>query len=232
MLGFGRGNLNDHLMQMLTQAGNGNAAYIDSVMEARKVLVDEMGSTLFTIADDVKVQIEFNPALVAEYRLIGYETRMLNREDFNNDRVDAGEVGSGHSVTALYEITPPDSASRLVDDLRYGGGELIQGWSDELAFLRIRYKAPGEDDSRLIEQPILASAVTDFDSAPADARFAAAVAGFGQLLRGDPHVEGLTYAQVEDIARSARGEDSFGYRSEFVRLTQMAESASAMQAQN
>ena len=232
VLGFGRGNLNDHLMQMLTQAGNGNAAYIDSVMEARKVLVDEMGSTLFTIADDVKVQIEFNPALVAEYRLIGYETRMLNREDFNNDRVDAGEVGSGHSVTALYEITPPDSASRLVDDLRYGSRELIQTESDELAFLRIRYKAPGEEDSRLIEQPILASAVTDFDSAPADARFAAAVAGFGQLLRGDPHVEGLTYAEIEDIARSARGEDSFGYRSEFVRLTQMAESASAMQAQN
>ena len=232
VLGFGRGNLNDHLMQTLSQAGNGNAAYIDSVMEARKVLVDEMGSTLFTIADDVKVQIEFNPALVAEYRLIGYETRMLNREDFNNDRVDAGEVGSGHSVTALYEITQPDSDSRLVDDLRYGGGELVQIESDELAFLRIRYKAPGEDESRLIERPILASAVTDFDAAPADARFAAAVAGFGQLLRGDPHVEGLTYAQVVDIARAARGEDAYGYRSEFVRLTQMAETASAMRAHN
>ena len=232
VLGFGRGNLNDHLMQMLTQAGNGNAAYIDSVMEARKVLVDEMGATLFTIADDVKVQIEFNPALVAEYRLIGYETRMLNREDFNNDRVDAGEVGSGHSVTALYEITRPDSASRLVDDLRYGRREAIQAGAEELAFLRIRYKAPGEEDSRLIERPILASAVTDFGSAPPDARFAAAVAGFGQLLRGDPHVEGLTYAEIEDIARAARGEDAFGYRSEFLRLTQLAESASAMQAQN
>ena len=233
VLGFGRGNLNDHLMQTLSQAGNGNAAYIDSVMEARKVLVDEMGSTLFTIADDVKVQIEFNPALVAEYRLIGYETRMLNREDFNNDRVDAGEVGSGHSVTALYEITPPDSDSRLVDDLRYGGPDAVEPIdSDELAFLRIRYKAPGEDESRLIERPILASAVTDFDAAPADARFAAAVAGFGQLLRGDPHVEGLTYAQVVDIARAARGEDAYGYRSEFVRLTQMAETASAMRAHN
>ncbi len=233
VLGFGRGNLNDHLMQTLSQAGNGNAAYIDSVMEARKVLVDEMGSTLFTIADDVKVQIEFNPALVAEYRLIGYETRMLNREDFNNDRVDAGEVGSGHSVTALYEITPPDSASRLVDDLRYGGRPEVEPIdSGELAFLRIRYKPPGEAESRLIEQPILASAATGFDAAPADARFAAAVAGFGQLLRSDPHVEGLTYAEVVEIARAARGEDAFGYRSEFVRLTQMAESASAMQAQN
>ncbi len=233
VLGFGRGNLNDHLMQTLSQAGNGNAAYIDSVMEARKVLVDEMGSTLFTIADDVKVQIEFNPALVAEYRLIGYETRMLNREDFNNDKVDAGEVGSGHSVTALYEITPPDSDSRLIDDLRYGGEEEVETIeSDELAFLKIRYKPPGEAESRLIEQPILASASTSFDAAPADARFAAAVAGFGQLLRGDAHVEGLTYARIVDIARAARGEDAFGYRSEFVRLTQMAETASAMQAQN
>lgn len=233
VLGFGRGNLNDHLMQTLSQAGNGNAAYIDSVMEARKVLVDEMGSTLFTIADDVKVQIEFNPALVAEYRLIGYETRMLNREDFNNDRVDAGEVGSGHSVTALYEITPPDSASRLVDDLRYGDpADVPAVEADELAFLKIRYKPPGEAESRLIEQPILASAATSFDAAPADARFAAAVAGFGQLLRNDPHVEGLSYADVLAIARGARGEDAFGYRSEFVRLTQLAETASAMQAHN
>ena len=119
VLGFGTGNLNDLIMQKLAQAGNGNASYIDSLMEARKVLVDEMGSTIFTIANDVKIQIEFNPALVAEYRLIGYETRLLNREDFNNDKVDAGEVGSGHAVTALYEITAPDSKSRLVDDLHF-----------------------------------------------------------------------------------------------------------------
>ncbi len=234
VLGFGTGNLNDQLMQTLTQAGNGNAAYIDSLMEARKVLVDEMGSTLFTIADDVKVQIEFNPELVAEYRLIGYETRMLNREDFNNDRIDAGEVGSGHSVTALYEITPPDSGSRLIDDLRYGSQEetgRLTG-SEELAFLRIRYKPPGEDESRLIEQPILASASTGFDEAPADARFAAAVAGFGQLLRGDAHVGDLTFAEILDIARDARGEDAFGYRSEFLRLTQLAESAAAMRPLN
>ena len=233
VLGFGRGNLNDQLMQTLTQAGNGNAAYIDSVMEARKVLVDEMGATLFTIADDVKVQIEFNPELVAEYRLIGYETRMLNREDFNNDRVDAGEVGSGHSITALYEITPPDSASRLVDDLRYGSSEeTVSTGSGELAFLRIRYKPPGGDESLLIEQPILASARTTFEAAPDEARFAAAVAGFGQLLRGDPNVEDLTFAEILDIARDARGEDAFGYRSEFLQLTQLAESAAAMRPLN
>ncbi len=233
ILGFGRGNLNDHLMQTLAQAGNGNAAYIDSLMEARKVLVDEMGSTLFTIADDVKVQIEFNPAFVAEYRLIGYETRLLAREDFNNDRVDAGEVGSGHSITALYEITAPDSPSRLVDQLRYGDpADVAAPDGGELAFLRIRYKQPGAADSRLIERPILADARTTFDAAPADARFAAAVAGFGQLLRNDPNVETLTFAAVHDIARDARGEDGFGYRSEFLRLVRLAESASAIETLN
>jgi Ca-activated chloride channel family protein len=158
---------------------------------------------------------------------------MLNREDFNNDRIDAGEVGSGHSVTALYEITPPDSASRLIDDLRYGSPEIDRpAGSEELAFLRIRYKPPGGDESRLIEQPILASASTGFDQAPADARFAAAVAGFGQLLRGDAHVGDLTFAEILDIARDARGEDAFGYRSEFLRLTQLAESAAAMRPLN
>ncbi|MGI9499149.1 MAG: vWA domain-containing protein, partial [Geminicoccaceae bacterium] len=151
ILGFGRGNLNDLLMQKLAQAGNGNASYIDSLMEARKVLVDEMGSTLFPIANDVKIQIEFNPKEVAEYRLIGYETRMLAREDFNNDKVDAGEIGSGHAVTALYEITSPDSTSRLVDDLRYGvrkasvTDERGDRGAGELAWLRLRYKQPGED---------------------------------------------------------------------------------------
>jgi len=193
ILGFGTGNLNDLLMQKLAQAGNGNASYIDSLMEARKVLVEEMDSTIFTIANDVKIQIEFNPAQVAEYRLIGYETRLLNREDFNNDRVDAGEVGSGHAVTALYEITPPDSPSRLVDNLRYGQAAPAPTPGDsEVAHLRIRYKLPGAAESRLIEQPILASARTGFDAAPTDARFATAVAAFGQLLRKDPNVGSLT----------------------------------------
>ena len=226
VLGFGRGNYNDLLMQTLAQAGNGNAAYIDNLMEARKVLVDEMSSTLFAIADDVKIQVEFNPAAVAEYRLIGYETRILAREDFNNDRVDAGEVGSGHSVTALYEITAPDSSSRLVDDLRYGRtAHAAPGNADEIAWLRLRYKRPGGSESELIEQSIPATIATSFDGAPADARFAAAVAGFGQVLRQSPHVGDLDLGRIHDIAARAQGDDPFGYRSEFLRLIRLAEVA-------
>ena len=197
VLGFGRGNLNDHLMQAIAQAGNGHAAYIDGLLEARKVLVDEMGSTLFPIANDVKIQIEFNPKRVAEYRLIGYETRMLAREEFNNDRIDAGEIGSGHTVTAIYEITSPDSPSRLVDDRRYGvqPTAAVSGGagSDELAWLRVRYKRPGESQSELIERAVLAEERTDFDMADIDARFAAAVAGFGQILRQSPHVDDFDF---------------------------------------
>ncbi|MDH3662975.1 MAG: VWA domain-containing protein [Alphaproteobacteria bacterium] len=232
ILGFGRGNLNDLLMQKLAQAGNGNASYIDSLMEARKVLVDEMGSTLFPIADDVKIQIEFNPEMVAEYRLIGYETRMLAREDFNNDQVDAGEIGSGHTVTALYEITPPDSPSRLVDDLRYSVRKAMasepSGDATEVAWLRLRYKRPGEDVSALIERPVLADAATSLETAPADARFAAAVAGFGQILRQSPHVEDFDLDAALALARSARGDDPFGYRAEFIQLIGLAKSAKAL----
>ena len=234
ILGFGRGNLNDHLMQKLAQAGNGNASYIDSLMEARKVLVDEAGSTLFPIADDVKIQIEFNPEMVAEYRLIGYETRMLAREDFNNDQVDAGEIGSGHTVTALYEIVPVDSSSRLVDDLRYdvrpaaavkpvGAAD-----ADEIAWLRLRYKRPGEDESQLIEQPVMADSATGFEAAPEEARFAAAVAAFGQILRQSPHIEDIDMDAVLEIAKSARGGDPFGYRAEFLQLVRLAKSARAL----
>ncbi len=218
-------------MQKLAQAGNGNASYIDGLMEARKVLVDEMGSTLFPIADDVKIQIEFNPELVAEYRLIGYETRMLRRQDFNNDRVDAGEIGSGHSVTALYEVTPVGSPSRLVDDLRYGIQPAAAVRSDadaELAWLRLRYKRPGESESVLMERPVPAEAATAFEAAPGDARFAAAVAGFGQILRQSVHVGAFDFDAVAEIASAARGEDSFGYRSEFLQLVRLAESAAAL----
>jgi Ca-activated chloride channel family protein len=233
VLGFGAGNLNELMMQKLSQAGNGNAAYIDSLMEARKVLVEEMGSTLFTIADDVKIQIEFNPQQVAEYRLIGYETRLLARQDFNNDKVDAGEVGSGSSVTALYEITPPSSASRLVDDLRYGQQAVTPSeGSGEVGFVRIRYKLPGAAESTLIEQPVMAASRTAFDGAPSDARFATAVAAFGQLLRHDPNVGSFTYADVHRIAAAARGEDESGYRSEFLRLVQVAQSVPIMESLN
>jgi Ca-activated chloride channel homolog len=192
-----------------------------------------MGSTIFTIANDVKIQIEFNPALVAEYRLIGYETRLLNREDFNNDKVDAGEVGSGHAVTALYEITAPDSKSRLVDDLHFQPKpDASQPDSNALAWLKIRYKLPGEAESRLIQQPIEASARTTFEAAPAEARFATAVAAFGQLLHKDPNVGSMTLADVQRIAAAARGEDAFGYRSEFLRLVQVAQSSAALEPLN
>jgi Ca-activated chloride channel family protein len=225
VLGFGMGNLRDNIMQALAQAGNGNASYIDNYREARKVLVDEMGGTLFPIADDVKVQIEFNPAYVAEYRLIGYETRMLKREDFNNDQVDAGEVGSGHTVTALYEVIGPNSPSRLIDDLRYARPKpkAAKGVANgELAWLRIRYKLPGETKSGVTARPIHANARTGFAEAPADARFAIAVAGFAQILRGGGTVENFTYEDVLEIANGARGDDPFGYRAEFTQLVRAA----------
>lgn len=232
ILAFGRGNLNDRLMQTLAQAGNGNASYIDGLMEAQKVLVDEMASTLFPIADDVKIQIEFNPKRVAEYRLIGYESRMLLREDFNNDHIDAGDIGSGHRLTALYEITPVDSPSRLVDDLRYGvktaSLQASPDGADEVAWLRLRYKRPGENESSLIEQPVSAAARTAFEAAPADARFAAAVAAFGEILRQSPYVGAFDLDAVLEIARPARGEDPFGYRHEFLQLVRLANSARAL----
>ena len=233
ILGFGTGNYQDDRMQVLAQAGNGNAAYIDNLMEARKVLVDEMGSTLFSIANDVKIQVEFNPAYVAEYRLIGYETRLLAREDFNNDKVDAGEVGSGHEVTALYEITTPGSESRLIDDLRYGKPKAATGEENgEIALFRLRYKLPGESKSTLYEQPIMADAHVSFDAAPAEARFATAVAGFGQLLRGAVNVDAFSYDDVLTIAQGSKGEDKFGYRSEFLQLVRLAKSAKAIENLN
>jgi len=231
VLGFGQGNYNDSLMQALAQNGNGNAAYIDSLNEARKVLVDEAASTLFTIAKDVKIQIEFNPARVHDYRLIGYETRLLNREDFNNDRVDAGDVGSGHSVTAIYEITPVESKQKPIDDLRYQKTENTAAFfsSSEYAFLKIRYKLPDEEVSKLITQPI--GSKQDHNSISAvsgDMQFAAAVAAFGQILRNDPYTGTFSYDDVLQLAGPARGKDPFGYRSEFLNLARLAKTAKAM----
>ena len=229
ILGFGSGNLNDLLMQRLAQAGNGNASYIDSLMEAQRVLVDEIGSTLLPIATDVKVQIEFNPARVAEYRLIGYETRLLARQDFGNDRIDAGEFGSGQAVTALYELTPADSGVRLVDDLRYRAPteHARLAVADEVGWLRIRYKVPGSSRSEMIDQPVLPQIRTSFAAAPEDARFAAAIAGFGQLLRDDPHIGDFGFDDVAKIADDARGGDATGYRSEFLRLVRVADGIAA-----
>ena len=235
VLGFGRGNYNDALMQALAQNGNGQAIYIDTLSEARKALVEEAGSTLFPIAKDVKIQIEFNPGLVAEYRLIGYETRLLAREDFNNDRIGAGEIGSGHTVTALYEITPVGSAARLVDDLRYQGAagqeaNTQEANTEEYAFLKIRYKAPGGDVSTLIETAVTRAAEVDAgDAGSQETRFAAAVAGFGQLLRGGRHMGAFSYDDVVALAQGAKGDDPFGYRAEFVNLVRLAKSAAALE---
>ncbi|MDB5477682.1 MAG: arginine biosynthesis bifunctional glutamate N-acetyltransferase/amino-acid acetyltransferase, partial [Alphaproteobacteria bacterium] len=204
VLGFDQGNYNDQMMQKLAQNGNGNAAYIDNLNEARKVLVQEAGSTLFTVAKDVKIQVEFNPARVSEYRLIGYETRRLNREDFNNDTVDAGEVGAGHAVTALYEITPM-GAEQVVDNMRYVQKPVEMpkvadpDGTGEYAFLKIRYKKPDSDTSILMTRPITHDDEAGFDNASDDVRFAAAVAEFGQLLKNSKYAGNMTYDQVIDM---------------------------------
>ena len=191
VLGFGMGNYNDELMQRLAQSGNGNAAYIDSLSEARKVLLEEAASTLVTIAKDVKIQVEFNPAMVGEYRLIGYETRLLAREDFRNDKVDAGEIGAGHTVTAIYEFIPAGSDATRVPSLRYQAGEATPRteFDGEIAFLKLRYKLPDAETSTLTTRAVtVADAFPSVDTAPRDVRFAAAVAAFGQLLRGGRHI--------------------------------------------
>ncbi|WIY26555.1 VWA domain-containing protein [Parasedimentitalea psychrophila] len=220
VLGFGRGNLDDATMQALAQTGNGQAAYIDTLSEAQKTLVDQLSGALFPIANDVKIQVEFNPAQIAEYRLIGYETRALNREDFNNDRVDAGEIGAGHSVTAIYEITPVGSPARLSDPLRYQAAEET-ATSAEYGFLRLRYKRPGEHTSNLIETPILPGG-----EATPDMVFASAIAGFGQLLQNSPYLGNWSYAQAIDLANGAKGDDAFGYRAQAVQLMRLAQSLS------
>jgi Ca-activated chloride channel family protein len=219
VFGFGRGNLNDQIMQTIAQNGNGTAAYIDT-------LVEEASATLFPIAKDVKIQVEFNPAAVSEYRLIGYETRALKREDFNNDKIDAGEIGSGHSVTAIYEITPKGSPAQVIDDLRYGDASTNNGGvqnADEYAFVKIRYKLPSEDASKLITTPVTkANEVSSFDTASADQRFSVAVAAFGQKLRGTTQVADMGWERINEIATAARGTDPFGYRAEFLSLVRLA----------
>jgi Ca-activated chloride channel homolog len=224
-LGFGNDNYQDATMQKLAQAGNGNAAFIDNLNEARKVFVDQISGTLFTIANDVKIQVEFNPARVAEYRLIGYETRILNRTDFNNDKVDAGDIGSGAAVTAIYEITPVGSRAQMSDPLRYGK-PAAGNPNGEYAFLRIRYKLPGEKTSKLIERPIVtADSTENFASVSEDMRFAAAVAGAAQLLRHDPYIKDFDYDRAITIANNAKGPDPFSYRAEFVSLLRLAKTA-------
>lgn len=219
-LGFGVDNYNEHLMEQLADAGDGNYAYIDNLREARKVLVEQLSSTLAVVARDVKLQVEFNPAQVSEYRLLGYENRALKREDFSNDKVDAGEIGAGHTVTALYEIVPKGSKGWL-EPLRYTQAKAGEGNATELAMLRVRYKPAAGGSSRLIEHPIKSAQHTPSD----DLRFSAAVAAFAQQLKGDGRYTGsMSLKDTAALARSARGDDPYGRRNEFVQLVELAQS--------
>jgi len=224
VLGFGTGNLKDSKMEQLADKGNGNYAYIDNIMEAKKVLVNEIGATLFTIAKDVKLQIEFNPAKVKSYRLIGYENRMLRSEDFNDDTKDAGELGAGHSVTALYEIVPADSNSPMVstDALKYQETDIKPSAmeTDEWLTVKFRYKAPKASESQLIVQLVKQSRVGKVSN---NLPFSAAVASFGMILRKSPNKGESSFELVKRLAKRAKGEDKWGYRAEFIRLVEQAE---------
>ncbi|ACV25696.1 vWA domain-containing protein [Kangiella koreensis] len=223
-LGFGSGNYNEHLMEQLADKGNGNYGYIDSLQEARKLLVEQRAGTLMTIAKDVKIQVEFNPQVVAEYRLLGYENRALNREDFNNDKVDAGEIGAGHTVTALYEVVLVGSEGRRVDELRYSEKEVQQQkLADEAALVKLRYKMPDEDDSKLISHVIDRKQFNHGDTIAGDRQFAASVAGFAQLLRGGRYLNGWDWQQAIELAQNSKGADKNGYRGEMIQLMKMAQ---------
>lgn len=220
-LGFGTDNYNERLMEQLADAGDGNYAYIDNLREARKVLVEQLSSTLATVASDVKIQVEFNPAEVSEYRLLGYENRALKREDFSNDKVDAGEIGAGHTVTALYEVIPRGKKGWL-EPLRYQNADQPNGKAGEMAWLRIRYKPVGQSNSKLLEQPIAAADVKPIEQASDDLRFAAAVSAFAQQLKGSTYMGDFTMEDSVELARKAKGEDHFGLRAEFVQLAELA----------
>lgn len=222
VLGVGEGNLQDAKMEKLADHGNGNYAYLDDLMEAQKVLVHEMGGTLFTIAKDVKIQVEFNPARVASYRLIGYENRMLAKEDFANDKKDAGELGSGHTVTALYEIEPAKrERAENVTELRYVNVGIKSEAFDkeEILTVRLRYKKPDGDKSKLIERTAVDRGLA-FQDATVDLRFASSVAEFGMLLRDSEFKGAANFDHVIETARAAKGEDVNGYRTEFVELAE------------
>ena len=223
VLGFGRGNYRDDMMQSLAQNGNGTAAYIDTLAEAQKVLVDQVGAALVPIANDVKIQVEFNPALVAEYRLIGYETRGLAREDFNNDTVDAGEIGAGHRVTAIYEVTPTGSSAIKNDALRYQVEPTPNiGINTELGYVKLRYKTPGDSISKLLETPIPITTT----ALSGEAGFGVAIAGFGQLLRDNTYLGDWDMKDALALARTHKGSDRFGYRAEAITLMQLADGLS------
>lgn len=220
-LGFGQGNYNDHLMEQIADVGNGNYAYIDNINEARKVLVDELSSTLNTIAHDVKIQVEFNPNLVSEYRLIGYENRALANEDFNNDKVDAGEIGAGHQVTALYELTLNSAQQSTVDPLKYQTPQISTNSSlSEIAQIKLRYKLPNQQQSKLISQVVNKN---QLNTSPSQHfKFASAVAAFSQSLRGTKYLKDYSIDDMIILAQENKGQDNFGYRSEFIQMLRSA----------
>lgn len=224
-LGFGVDNYNERLMEQLADAGDGAYSYIDTLKEGQKVLVNEFTSTLATVAHDVKVQMEFNPAQVAEYRLIGFENRALKQEDFSNDKVDAGEIGAGHRVTALYEITLAGSAGRLPNSRYAQASAKSDNNSEELGFLRLRYKSAHGEASKEIAAPIKRQQIAPIASQ--EMRFAAAVAAFGQRLAdGGKYLGDFDYPQMRELAQAGRGKDEFGYRGEFLQLLSLAEALS------
>ena len=221
VLGYGMGNYRDDMAETIANKGNGNYAYIDNFTEAKKVLVNEFGGTLYTVAKDVKLQLEFNPQYVKEYRLVGYENRALANEDFEDDKKDAGEIGAGHTVTALYELIPAKGAT--TDGLRYQK-QVKEGFANELAFLKIRYKDPVVKDAKSVEESIpIPFSLTDLTQTDDDYRFAAAVAEWGMLLRNSKYKAKSSYKQVIDLAKNAIGKDEEGYRKEFIRLVELSE---------
>lgn len=217
-LGFGTGNYNEHMMEQVADKGNGNYSYIDNLSEAQKVFGEEMAETFNTVAKDVKLQLEFNPATVKEWRLIGYENRVLNKQDFNNDKVDAAEIGAGKSVVALYEITPTGKDG-LISDSRYQKKQPKKGLSNELGFLKVRYKQPNVDKSTLFSLPIS----NNTKNASDDMKFAMAVAGFGQILKNSNYAGKFTYQDASKLAKQGLGNDTKGYRGGFVKLVELAE---------
>ncbi|KPN70793.1 hypothetical protein AKG09_10310 [Neisseria sp. 83E34] len=230
-LGFGEGNYNEELMEQLADAGDGNYSYIDNRKEAKKVLQRQLSSTLATVAQDVKIQVEFNPATVKEYRLIGYENRLLKQEDFNNDKVDAGDIGTGHSVTALYEIIPAGKQGWL-NESRYQKPVQPAGGKNEYAYVNLRYKLPGQEKSILLSQPVAATS-KPLAQAADNTRFALAVASYGQALRGGEYNGNMDWNAIIKLAQSAAKPDPYGLREEFIELAKIAQSLSskALEAQ-
>ena len=221
VLGYGMGNYRDDMAETIADKGNGNYAYIDNLTEAKRVLVNEFGGTFYTVAKDVKLQLEFNPQYVKEYRLVGYENRALANEDFEDDKKDAGEIGAGHTVTALYELVPAKGAT--TDGLRYQK-QVEKGFANELAFLKIRYKDPIVKDAKSVEESTpIPFTLTEFAKTDDDYRFASAVAEWGMLLRNSKYKAKSSYSQVLDLAKNARGKDEEGYRKEFIRLVEVSE---------